>query len=233
VTTYHLLIESGPQKKRTFATVVNLPGCVFNGPTTGETIAGAEGAIREYLRFLARHGERVDADEVIEVVVDRHTIDSKWVGFGLEVESDIAPLSREELEQQLQWATWMRDELLEVLDEVSDEEFGRKPAKGRPIRQITEHIFGAEYGYVRRFGKIEGVKGPGNVETMTRDELMAWMGYVRGCEFDRLRALTDTELSEVDEAGARVKTVRRYMRHVLDHQWEHLVEIRSRLAGAG
>ena len=233
MTVYPLLLESGPQRKRTFITMATLPGCVSNGPTTDEAVAAAPEAIRDYLRLLARHGEKVDPDEKIEVRVDRHVTDNKWVGFGIEVESDLAPLSRKELEQQLNWAAWMREEMLALLDAVPDEEFARKPAKGRPIRQIVEHVFGAEYGYVRRFGKIEGVKGPGNVEAMSRTELMDWMAYVRGREIERLHALTDAELEAVGQAGSQVKTARSYMRKLLAHQWEHLVELRDRLAPQG
>ncbi|MGH2609041.1 MAG: DinB family protein, partial [Tepidiformaceae bacterium] len=125
-------------------------------------------------------------------------------------------------------ATWLREEMLDLLAGVSDEEFTRKPAKGRPIRKIVEHVFGAEYGYVRRFGKIEGVKGPGAIEAMDRGELMEWMGFVREREMARLHAFTDEELGAVDQAGSQVKTVRSYMRKLLAHQWEHLVEIRQR-----
>jgi uncharacterized damage-inducible protein DinB/predicted RNase H-like HicB family nuclease len=233
MTTYGLLLESGPQRKRTFITVPALPGCVSNGPTTDEAVAAAPEAIRDFLRLLARHGEAVDPEQEIEVRVDRHVTDNKWVGFGIEVEADLEPLTREELEPQLRWAEWMREEMLELLEGVSDDEFARKPAKGRPIRQIVEHVFGAEYGYVRRFGKIEGVKGPGNVEAMSRGELMDWMAYVRERELDRLRALTEEELSEVAQAGSQVKTARAYLRKLLAHQWEHLVEIRERLGVAG
>jgi predicted RNase H-like HicB family nuclease/uncharacterized damage-inducible protein DinB len=217
---YPLVLESGPQRKRTWITMPTLPGCVSSGPTTDEAVAQAPDAIRSYLRLLAGHGEKVDPDQRIDVEVIRHVTDHKWVGFGIELEEDIEPLSRDELEQQLRWATWMREEMLALLEGVTDQEFTRKPAKGRPIRQIVEHIFGAEYGYVRRFGKIEGVNGPGNVEAMDRPDLMAWIAYVRDREMDRLHALTDEELRTVGEAGSgRIKTVRAYLRQILAHQW--------------
>jgi uncharacterized damage-inducible protein DinB len=127
----------------------------------------------------------------------------------------------------------MREEMLALLAPVSDEAFTRKPAKGRPIRQIVEHVLGAEYGYVRRFGKIEGVKGPGAIEAMDRPELMDWMAFVREREMTRLHALTDEELRDVGQAGSGVKTVRSYMRKLLAHQWEHLVELRERLGQPG
>lgn len=231
--TYQLVLESGPQRKRTWVQVPQLPGCAFNGPTTDETLAAAPEAIRDFLRLLARHGETVDPDQDIRVQVARHVTDNKWVGFGIELEEDLAPLSRDELQQQLRWARWLREEMLALLAPVSDDEFTRRPLKGRPIRRIVEHVFGAEYGYVRRFGKIEGIKGPGNVEAMQRPELMDWIAFVRDREVERLSALTNAELSAVEQAGSQVKTARAYMRKLLAHQWEHLVEIRDRLGSPG
>jgi predicted RNase H-like HicB family nuclease len=58
MTTYSLVLESGPQRKRTWVVVPSLPGCAFNGPTTDETIADAPESIRAFLRFLAMHGKR-------------------------------------------------------------------------------------------------------------------------------------------------------------------------------
>lgn len=214
---------------RTWVQVPALPGCVFNRPTTDETVAAAPDSIQSFLRFLAGNGEEVDAEQAIEVAILRHVTDNKWVGFGVELEEDLEPLTRPELEQQLRWVTWMREDMLQVLEEVSDEDFGRKPAKGRPLRQIVEHTFGAEYGYVRRFGKIPGVEGPRKVEAMARPELMEWMAYVRERELERLRSFTDEELRAVERAGSQVRTARSYMRKMLSHQWEHLTEIRERL----
>lgn len=230
---YGLVLESGPQRKRTFVTVPALAGCVSNGPTTEEAVVAAPDAIREFLRLLAERGERVDPEQKIEVKVERHVTDNRWVGFGIELEQDLEPLSRAELEQQLRWATWMGESMLGLLDGMSDEEFERKPAKGRPIRRIVEHVLGAEYGYVRRFGKIEGVKGPGNVEEMSRPELMHWMAYMREREMERLHAFRDEELREVSHGSSTVRTARGYMRKLLAHQWEHFVELRERLGTGG
>src|SRR5687768_13008784 len=114
--TYPLVLESGPQRKRTWISMPTLPGCVSSGPTTDEAVAQAPDAIRSYLRLLAGHGEKVDPDQRIDVKVVRHVTDNKWVGFGIELEEDIEPLSRNELEQQLRWATWMREEMLALLE---------------------------------------------------------------------------------------------------------------------
>ena len=229
---YRIVLESGPKRMRTWAHAPALPGCAWNGPTTEETVAAAPKAIRDFLRMLDRHGETVDAGSDITVEVARHVTDNKWVGFGIELEEDVEPLTRGELEQQLRWAGWMREEMLALLQAVSDEEFTKKPPKGRPVRQIVEHVFGAEYGYVRRFGKIEGVKGPGSVEAMERAELMGWIAYVREREIERLEAFTDDELSAVERAGSQLKTARAYLRKLLAHQWEHVVELRQRVSDA-
>ena len=60
MTTYELHLESGPQHKTTLVHVLELLGCVSFARTTEEAVAAAPEAIRAYLRYLRRHGERVD-----------------------------------------------------------------------------------------------------------------------------------------------------------------------------
>jgi predicted RNase H-like HicB family nuclease/uncharacterized damage-inducible protein DinB len=230
VSTYPPVLESGPQHKKTFVHVVDLPGCCANGPTTAAALERAPDAISSFLRLLAERGEQVEPEAAIEVEVTRRVMEGDWLGNGsLVLDEDVEPLTRAELERQVPWAEWMREELLALVTPLSDEVLVRKPERGRPIRQILEHVFSAEYHYVRRWGKLDDVPGPDKPERMRRDELMAWMGHVRAREVERLLRLTPEELSAVLPAGSRWVTARRTMRSVLAHQWVHLVEIRERL----
>jgi uncharacterized damage-inducible protein DinB len=129
----------------------------------------------------------------------------------------------------VRWAQWMREEIVALVTPLSDDDWTAKPERGRPIRQILEHVLEAEYAYVRRWGKIPGVPGPGHPERMPRDEFMAWMAEVQAREAERLLALTPEELRLVRPAGSGWVSARRTMRSVVGHQWEHLEEIRERL----
>jgi hypothetical protein len=72
VTTYRLVLESGPQHRKTYAHVLELPGAFANGPTTGKALGRSPGTIRAFLQLLAEHGEEVDADAEVAVAVERH-----------------------------------------------------------------------------------------------------------------------------------------------------------------
>jgi uncharacterized damage-inducible protein DinB/predicted RNase H-like HicB family nuclease len=230
---YRLVLESGPQHRKTFVHVLELPGGCANGPTTDEALERTPEAIRSFLRLLAEHGEPVEPEGPIEVAVERHVTEGEWLGNGaLLLDEDREPLSRGELERQVRWAGWTREALLALVTPLSDEEFTARPEHGRPVRTILEHVFESEYAYVRRWGKLDGVPGPGKLERMSREDLMAWMAHVREREVERLLGLSEQELAAVMPAGSRWVSARRTMRSMLEHEWEHVVEIRERLGAS-
>ncbi|GCE29120.1 hypothetical protein KDA_46040 [Dictyobacter alpinus] len=231
---YQLYLESGPQHKKTMIHVLALPGCVVTGPTTEETMARTPEVIREYWRLLQRHGEAVEVDQEIQLEVAEHITKGSWVGNGdpaLVWPGDLEPLTAERRDECLRRAQWMREEMMVLVKDLSDEQWTEKPATGRPIRGILEHVFNSEYSYIRGgFGKLEGVPGPGSTEQMSRDEFVAWMEYVRTRENEKIQALSEQELSEQSQHGTQSKTASKVLRRMLEHQWEHLMEIKTRLA---
>jgi hypothetical protein len=51
--------------------------------------------------------------------------------------------------------------------------------------------------------------------------------------FERLRRITTEELARVVERGEGKppRSARRMLRRLLEHEWEHVLELRSRLGG--
>ncbi len=232
MTLYKLYLESGPMRKKTMVHVLDLLGCIATGPTTEEALEKTPVAIREYLRFLQRHGAVVDSDAEVQTQVAEHITEGAWLGNGsysLVFQPDLEALTTEALEEYIKHLQWSRSEMVALVAELSEEQLAEEPPKGRPIRAILEHVFGAEYAYVRTLGKLEGVRGPGSVEQMQKDELLAWMEHVRSSEIEKLRSLSWQERSEVFVQGQQTRTARRVMRRMLEHEWEHLVELKARL----
>jgi uncharacterized damage-inducible protein DinB/predicted RNase H-like HicB family nuclease len=230
---YDLYLESGPKRKKTMVHVLALLGCIANGPTTEEALERTPEAIRSYLRFLLRHGEEVDPNAEVQTRIADHVTEGDWLGNGspyIVFQQDLVPLTTEELEKYIRHLEWSRSELLALVRGLSDEQLTENPQpKGRPIRRILEHIFGAEYAYVRTLGKLDGVAGPGVVERMGKDELLEWMGYVRTAEIAKLRSLTEQERSEPFVQGNSTRTARKMLRRMLEHEWEHLTELSERV----
>ncbi|HEY7031550.1 MAG TPA: type II toxin-antitoxin system HicB family antitoxin [Thermomicrobiales bacterium] len=233
MTLYPLYLESGPKRKTTMVHVPDLLGCVATGPTTDDALARTPGAIRAFLCFLHRHGVAVDPDAEIETRIAEHVTEGTWLGNGspyIVFAWDLEPLTPDDTEAYIERLEWMRGEMLDLIEGLSDDAWEDKPDTARAVRRIVEHVSGAEYSFVRLFGKLPGVSGPGATEKMSRDELLGWTEYLQQCEFDRLRALTDAERTELVPHGQSLRTARKVMRRMLEHQWEHLVELGERFA---
>ncbi len=70
----------------------------------------------------------------------------------------------------------------------------------------------------------------GSIVKKREGNLLAWLAHVRKREIERLRALTPQEMSEPFSHWKNTWTARKVMRRMLEHQWEHLVELKERLA---
>lgn len=230
---YLLYLESGPMRKKTMVHVLDLLGCIANGPTTEEALARTPDAIRAYLSVLQRHGEEVDPAEEFQTEIAEHVTEGSWLGNGdpaLVFAPDLEPVSQEERERLIRRMEALRAELLALVDGLSEQEITKKPPTGRSIRAILEHVFGAEYSYIRRLGKLEEVQGPGSVERMTLNGLLEWMSFVRSKEIAQLRTISNEEIAERLSEKKNHVTFRKLLRRTLEHEWEHLAEIRERLA---
>src|SRR3990172_1539476 len=106
MTEYALYLESGPRRRKTMVHVLELLGCIANGPTPE--------AIRAYLRFLRRHGEPVDPDAPFETRVAEHITEGQWLGNGspyVAFGPDLQPVTDEEGETFLRRFHWLGKEL--------------------------------------------------------------------------------------------------------------------------
>ena len=96
---YLLYLESGPKRRKTMVHVLDLLGCIANGPTTEEALEATPEAIRAYLRFLRRHGEAVDPEAAFDTKVAEHITEGEWLGNGspsVLFGPDLRPVSKAE-----------------------------------------------------------------------------------------------------------------------------------------
>jgi len=233
MTLYQLYLESGPRRKKTMVHVLELLGCVATGPTTEEAVDRTPQAIRAYLRFLGRHGAPVDVDAEVQTETAEHITEGIWLGNGdpsLVFAPDLEPLTPEDAEAYIQRLEWMGSEMVALVGGLSQGQLEEKPRpKGRSIQAILEHILESEYAYMSAFGKLEGLPGTGSIVKKRQGDLLEWMGYVRAREIERIRSLSWQERSEPFVHWKYTRTARKVMRRMLEHQWEHLVELKERL----
>lgn len=233
MTQYRLILESGPKRKKTMVHVLDLLGCVITGPTTPVALQYTAAGIADFRHFLRAHGAAAPDDDItMEVVL--HITEGAWVGNGdptIRFPDDLAALPRDERAALIERMEWMRGDLLALARQIATADLvARSEAGGRSIRSILEHICAAEYSYVRSFGKLPGIAGPGVLERMDHAELLEWMEVLLTAETTLLRDLTDEQMTEALSGRAHAPTPRQRLRRVLEHQWEHLQEIRQRLA---
>ncbi len=212
--------------------VLDLLGCNITGPTTEEAEALAPGAIRDFLRFLRRHGEDVGPDAEIDVFVAQHITEGIWLGNGdpsIGFGPDLTPVSIEAMDSFIDRLEWMRLEMNLLLANLTEEQWTTKPVNGRPLKLIVEHVIEAEYNYMYAFGRIAALPAAGSIIKNIGTPLLDWFAHVRKHEIERLRGLTEKERSEPFIHWKYTRTARKVLRRMLEHQWEHLVEVRERM----
>jgi len=226
---YALYAESGPQRKKTLVHVLDLLGCVVQADTTDEAVAAAPDAIRAYLRYLERHGEKVDPDEKIEARLAEHNTAGMFSGQAIWPQ-DLKPLSPAALARYLRWLEWSRADLLALVKGIDETRLRAKPAKGRSLRDILLHVLGADKSYVYRLvGPLKAMGEPTNAAERGDFDLRVALKEARGVAIDRLKTLTSAERAKVRKAGQSTVSAYRVIRRMLEHEWEHRREIAARL----
>jgi predicted RNase H-like HicB family nuclease/uncharacterized damage-inducible protein DinB len=234
-TTYGLYLESGPKRRKTMVHALHLLGCVAVGATTDEALAATPEAIRAFLRFLRRHGEPVDPDAPLATEVVEHVMQGFWLGNGspyLVFGLDLEPLTAEEIETHLRRFRWMREELASWVATQTDEELdAASTSGGRTARAVLLHVLGPNYlagplGGAPGFSALHGAAERGELnlaEALLRAPALA---------AERIHAATPEQRAAVQEHPTQgPRTLRKGMRRMLEHDWEHRAELARRPGG--
>lgn len=234
--TYDLYLESGPRCRKTMVHVLDLLGCVAVGPTTEEALAATPDAIRAFLRFLNRHGEPVDPDAPFATRIVEHLTEGDWLGNGspyIAFGPDFRPLGDDEIEILLSRFRAMSEELAAWTATRTDERLDTPPdGRGRPARAVLLHILGATGPYLSAalggapgFSRVHGAAERGEIN------LSEALRQAAALADERVRATSSTERSGVRELSSRSYTLRKALRRMLEHAWEHLAELSRRQEG--
>jgi predicted RNase H-like HicB family nuclease len=237
MTIFDLCLESGPRRRKTMVHVFGLLGCVAVGPTTEEALAATPDAIRTYLRFLRRIGEPVHPGAPFEVRVAEHVTEGEWLGNGspyVLFGPDLEPVSAGEIETLLGRFHGLQEELAAWTAARSDDELDAPPADGgRTARAIILHVLGPIGPYLA--AALGGAPGFSRVVTAAeRGELglSEALRLVDGMAAERVRATTPEERSTVRVRERDQRTLRKALRRMLEHDWEHLAELSRRPGGS-
>lgn len=226
---YAVYLESGPQRKKTLAHVLDLLGCVVQRDTTDEAAAATPDEIRAYLGYLRRHGENVDPGEKIETRIAEHNTEGLFSGQALWPQ-DLKPLAPAALARDLRWLEWSRADLLALVKGIDEKGLRAKPPKGRSLRDILLHVLGADKSYVYALvGPLKTMGEPTNAADRGDLDLRTALHEARAAAIDRLQTLTPAERAKVRKAGQSTYSAYRVIRRMLEHEWEHRRELAARL----
>jgi predicted RNase H-like HicB family nuclease len=224
--TYDLYLDSGPMKKKTFVHVPALVGCIARGVTSAEAVDGAPDAIRTFLAFVARAGEPVDPQAPFRVRVAEHVTDEPWPGNGSGfLPTDARTLSERETDALMQRIGAIHTALRRLTGDLTPKLLDAAPAKGRPIRRILQHIC-VEGAYLR------GIPGSSRlISEVEKGRINAHdaLDQLFALERERLRDMSKQERADVIMRGQTPWSPRSAVRRMLEHGWEHYVEIAERL----
>jgi len=227
---YDLYVDTGPKRRKTYVHVPALLGCICRGDTTDEAIERTPDAIRVFLGFIARNGEAADAQEEFRVRVALEGTDSQMPGNGVDfIPTDEQPLTPREIDGLMARLEAVHAGLRGLTGGLPERQLDAQQSAGRPIRRILRHIAGAEGSY------LAGIKGSSRlareVEERRVDPHDA-LNQLLALERERLRAMSKEERSAVIMRGQSRWSARRAVRRMLEHGWEHYVEIADRLKQA-
>jgi predicted RNase H-like HicB family nuclease len=235
VTTYGLYLESGPKRRKTMVHALDLLGCVAVGPTTEEALAATPEAIRAYLRFLRRHGEAVEPEAPFATRVVEHVTEGDWLGNGspyISFGPDAAPIGDEEIAALLPRLDGMLEELATWAEARSEAELEAVPERGRTGRAVLLHVLGAQGAYLAT--TLRGAPGFSALHgAAERGEVPLPVALRRAGEMvaERIWRATPEERAATRELSGRTYTMRKAMRRMLEHDWEHLAELFRRPGG--
>jgi predicted RNase H-like HicB family nuclease/uncharacterized damage-inducible protein DinB len=230
MTEYAVYLESGPKQRTTMLHVLDLLGCVTLGATTQEALQAAPQAVRTYLSFLKRHGEAVNPAAEFNLRIVQHVMEGVWLGYGDPTPGfapDFQPVSEETLMLHLRRWGWMNADLLERLQRLTPEQMAAHPEKGRSFQEMLEHVAESDSIYVRYLvGKVDGMKEAlATIKPDARAGLPALWQVCAG----RLARLTPVELAQQVPHGQVTWSAHRSLRRLMEHTWEHLMEVQDRL----
>jgi hypothetical protein len=220
---------------RSIAWALDHPGCFAYGRDRAEAQENFLGAAREYRDWIARHEEPWLDDEV-EVSLEE-TFDAYFITPSFEraeqgrnsymVESfflhDWKPLLPHEIEHALKLLAWSREDLMELIQELSDERLAQPYANERwDINGILKHIAGGEWFYQERIG----YPFPKKEEELPEDPIVQ-LQLVRK-HFNSLLPNLDG-VDKVIGLEGEIWSPRKALRRAIWHERDHTEHIRKLL----
>lgn len=209
---YQVYLETSAQALEEGGYLAHVPalvGCVARGKTKEEAIEKTREAMAAYLALMRQHGMRVpSADEAIELEVTETD--------ALTLPPDYAPMSDQELDDLWHLAHTSREALLDTLAAMSSSALNwRADPQSWSVRNVLEHMARADVWYASR------------LEEGGLPELLWRLAATRDLVMNQLHSLPSETRAHVTKHDDEEWTPRKVARRMLEHEQEHLQQIRE------
>lgn len=190
------------------AHVPALPGASARGKTVEEAKQNIRDAVEEYLALLRDVGEGVPKTSE-DIRLEFEEVDTTTFL------TDYDALRPNETETLFRWMAVSRQELMDLVKNLPRESFEWVPDDETPsIREILCHMAESDLWYTDRLKQWP-------------DAPLYRLAATRGVALERLRALSEKELGRVTTHEGQEWTPRKVMRRMLEHEREHITQLRQ------
>ncbi len=199
------------------ADVPAFPGCIASGKTRDAAVANARRAFKAYRELLDARGVSIE----------------HWKGFDPEtfavrdmpetglVPEDERPLEEHEIRDFLHLYETQRAALLALVERMPQSELERRPDPSSwSVRHTLEHVM---TGTMQILSKLE--RWP--------DDGFASLQATHRVAFQRISVMEPDDTRGTRTVLGRPQTVRRVMRRLLEHDYEHYRQIEEIIAALG
>jgi hypothetical protein len=219
---------------KTMVHVLDLLGCVATGPTTDAALEATSESIRAYQRIMVAAGEPVDVKTPFQTNVVEHITEGMWLGNGspyIAFAADLKPVSAKEIDTLLGRYSFMRETMASWAESRTGRELDAAKSGSRTARKILLHVAVSGGGYLSPV--VGGVKGFSALHSATERGDVALPEAIRRvgamCA-EVVRGTTTEQRRAVIQRPKEVRTLRKALRRMVEHDFEHLLEL-SRLPG--
>jgi len=218
------------------AHVPELIGCFSLAKTKEKALKGIPDAISNFFDSLKEHGEQVSfKPDSIEIKVKEEYYGTcpRISGNKAALFSwDRVPLKKEEIENCLRRMGYNREDLVTLVENLPSETLDWKPdIDKRSIREVLEHVARAEWWYISRMGDYPELFK--FTENPSEGKLFEWLKGIREIAVKRLKSLTKNEKEKLfisekyTDHPDEEWTARKVLRRFLEHEKEHIQNIRD------
>lgn len=199
------------------AHVPALPGCMGSGTTREAAVANARRAFRAYLELLDARGVSTEHWRAL----DPDTFGVADAPANGLLPDDERPLEEHEIRDFLHLFETQRAALIALVEQVPQEVMERRPDESTwSVRQTLEHIM---TGTMTILSKLE--RWP--------DDGFASLQATHRVAFQRLAVMEPADTRGTKTVMGRPQTVRRVMRRLLEHEYEHYRQIEEIISALG